>query len=202
VHLEHGVPGGTRGGAPKHAPVRRRETALEPGEERKRVEAVECRQHGLRRHGPYEPGQDRGLADLSAEPERRLLERENGDEPAERKPEEASRGDAADAVGEGETRAQRQKAADGLTDGGAHRTEDEGSDERPGKPGERGPGGVLREEMWRDDRAHDGPEDEAAQRKHLRRESAVEPEEGEDDDAEQEKCVGDVHAVSIGISCR
>ena len=56
--------------------------------------------------------------------------------------------------------------------------------------------------MRRDDRAHDGPEDEAAQREHLRRESAVEAEEGEDDDAEQEKCVGDVHAVSIGISCR
>ena len=48
-----------------------------------------------------------------------------------------------------------------------------------------------------DDRAHDGPEDEAAQRERLRRESAVEAEEGEDDDAEQEKCVGDVHVASI-----
>ena len=193
LELEHAPRGGLRPRALEHARVRRGQGLLEPRQQRQRIEAVERLEHPVGRHRVQEPREEDGLADLGAEPERRLVQCQHGEQPADPQRDQPAHDDAADPVERRERRPRGEEGAHRRPERGRGGSEQRGADQRPGEPGDRDPRGVVGQEERRDERAHDRPDDEAAERKGLRGQPAVRPEDGEDGDREQQQNVDDVH---------
>ncbi len=104
LKLHDGLGRGARAWALEDARVRRWERALESREQRERVEPVQRLQDAVGRHRAQETRQDRRPPDLGSQSERRLVEGEDGQEPADSQGNEASERDAADSVERGQRR--------------------------------------------------------------------------------------------------
>ena len=194
LDLDDGPRGALRARALKDARIRRREALLDPREERERVEAVERLEDGVGGNGAEQPGQERRLADLGTEPQRGLVEREDGDEPAEREPDQAAEEDPAEAVGDRERGPRVEEPANRASERAGEHAEQRGADEGAEQPGDGEPCRVLVEEVRGDDRPDDRTQGQAAEREGLRGEATLGAEDREGDDPEQEENVGDVHA--------
>ena len=72
--------------------------SCQPRQERERVEAVQRLEHPVGRHCAEQARQDRGGTDLGPKPQRRLVEREDGQEPADRQRDQPAEGDPSDPV--------------------------------------------------------------------------------------------------------
>ena len=125
------------------------------------------------------------------------MEREHGEEPADREGDEAPEGDAPDPVEGPERRVRDEKGAHRPGERSGRKAQEERPGDRSDQAGDRQPGRIVRDEVRSDDRAQNGADRQSCQGERLGGEAPVRSQNGEGRDPEQQQNVDDVHADSL-----